>query len=353
MAANNLKVIYDNVIDYGTTTVSADSVAGTYVAANLKKDAKSQTWRSSSKTATLTVSFGSGTFSGYITGTTLVVISAPTIALAPNQVITGAGIAAGTYITSFGTGTGGTGNYTISINQSVGSSGSPITVTVAAAKVLSGVLLAFTNLTATATITTTATGITAGVNPSALGAVLARPWTDTAWDSTFLPANSNSYSYGGGNYARTWFSGDVTCTGLTIVITDTANINSYLEASRLIVGKSWSPKYNTEFGIEVGVKDLSSQSRTESGDLITTRGIRYKTLNFNLNWLTYTDRTTFVNLLKTSGLSRPLAVSLFPNNSDDWDAEGLYQIFGKLTDTAAVTHPMFSVYTSSVSIEEI
>jgi len=53
MAANNLKVIYDNVIDYGTTTVSADSVAGTsYAAANLKKDAKSQTWRSNnSKTA--------------------------------------------------------------------------------------------------------------------------------------------------------------------------------------------------------------------------------------------------------------------------------------------------------------
>jgi hypothetical protein len=280
MAANNLRVIYDNLLDYGTTTVTADTVAGTYVAANVKRDAKSQTWRSTAKTATLTVSFGSP-------------------------------------------------------------------------KTISGVILAFTNLTATATITTTATGITAGVNPSALGAVLARPWTDTAWDSTFLPANSNSYSYGGGSHARTWFSSDVTCTGLTILISDTANTNSYLEVSRLIVGKSWSPKYNTEFGIEVAVKDLSSQSRTESGDLITTRGVRYKTLNFNLNWLTYTDRTTFVNLLKTNGLSRPLAISLFPNNTDDWDAEGLYQIYGKLTDTTAVTHPMFTVYTSSVSIEEI
>jgi hypothetical protein len=280
MAANNLRVIYDNLLDYGTTTVTADTTTGTYVAANLKRDAKSLTWRSAAKTATLTVGFGS-------------------------------------------------------------------------AKTISGVLLAFTNLTATATVTVTAINVTAGVNPSALGAVLARPWADTAWDSTFLPANSSGYSYGSGSHARSWFSGDVTCTGLTIVITDTANSNSYVEVSRLIVGKSWSPKYNTEFGIQVGVKDLSSQSRTESGDLITTRGVRYKTLNFDLNWLTYTDRTTFVNLLKTSGLSRPLAVSLFPNNSDDWDAEGLYQIYGKLTDTAAVTHPMFSVYTSSVSIEEI
>jgi hypothetical protein len=279
MAANNLKVIYDNLVDYDSTTITATNT-GTYVAANLKRDAKSQTWRSLSKPATLTVSFGS-------------------------------------------------------------------------AKTISGVLLAFTNLTATATIRVNATGVTAGANPDALGAVLARPWTDTAWDSTFLPANSSSYSYGGGSHARIWFSSDVTCTGLIITIADTANSNSYLEASRLIVGKSWSPKYNTEFGIEVAVKDLSSQSRTESGDLITTRGVRYKTLNFNLNWLTYTDRTTFVNLLKTNGLSRPLAISLFPNNTNDWDAEGLYQIYGKLTDTAAVTHPMFTVYTSSVSIEEI
>lgn len=279
MAANNLRVIYDNLLDYGTTTITA-SHSGNYAAANLKRDAKSLTWRSTTKTAPLTVGFGS-------------------------------------------------------------------------AKTISGVLLAFTNLTATATVTVTATGVTAGVNPSALGAVLARPWADTEWDSTFLPANSSGYSYGAGTHARFWFSGDVTCTGLTIVITDMANSNSYVEVSRLIVGKSWSPKYNTEFGIQVGVKDLSSQSRTESGDLITTRGVRYKTLNFDLNWLTYTDRTTFVNLLKTSGLSRPLAISLFPNNSDDWDAEGLYQIYGKLTDTAAVTHPMFSVYTSSVSIEEI
>lgn len=67
MAANNLRVIYDNLLDYGTTTVTADTVAGTYVAANVKRDAKSQTWRSTAKTATLTVSFGSPkTISGVI-----------------------------------------------------------------------------------------------------------------------------------------------------------------------------------------------------------------------------------------------------------------------------------------------
>jgi len=284
MAANNLRVIYDNLIDLSTTSISASGTAagGVYVANNLKRDAKSQTWRGTEnvKIITLTVGFGS-------------------------------------------------------------------------ARTVSGVFLGFTNLTSTATIKVTATGVTVGTNPSTLGAVLCRPWADASWDTAYTGGSSNSYGYGAGSHARVWFSSDVTCTGLTIEITDTANTNTSLEVSRLVVGKLWSPKYNTEFGLEVGVKDLTTQSRTQSGDLISTRGPRFKTLNFNLNWLTYTDRTVFINLLKTAGLSRSLLVSLFPNNSDDWDAEQLYQIYGKLTDTPGITHPMFSVYASSVTIEEV
>ena len=282
MAANNLRVIYDNLIDLSTTTVTASGTAnGVYVVDNLKRDAKSQTWRSTQGTsiATLTVSFGS-------------------------------------------------------------------------ARTVSGVFLGFTNLASGSTIKVTATGLSAGTNPSALGAVLCRPWADASWDTAYTGGSNNSYGYGAGSHARVWFSSDVTCTGLTIEITDTTK-TTYLEVSRLVVGKLWSPKYNTEFGLEVGVKDLTTQSRTQSGDLISTRGPRFKTLNFNLNWLTYTDRTVFVNLLKTAGLSRPLLVSLFPNNSDDYEAEQLYQIYGKLTDTPGITHPMFSVYASSVTIEEV
>jgi len=283
MAANNLRVIYDNLIDLsGTTVVPTSSEVATYPISNLKRDAKSQTWRSNNKIVTLTVTF-------------------------PNT------------------------------------------------RTISGVFLGFTNLTSAAKITVTATGVSSGTNPSALGAVLCRPWADSAWDTAYTGGGNNSYGYGAGSHARVWFSQEVTCTGLTIAIDDnnTLQTNSYLEVSRLIVGKYWSPKYNTEFGLEVGVKDLTTQSRTQSGDLISTRGPRFKTLNFNLNWLTYTDRTVFVNLLKTAGLSRPLLVSLFPNNSDDYEAEQLYQIYGKLTDTPGITHPMFSVYASSVTIEEV
>jgi hypothetical protein len=56
-----------------------------------------------------------------ITGTIglLTVTTTPTGNLAVGQVITGATVAAGTTITGLGTGTGGTGTYTVSVNQTV------------------------------------------------------------------------------------------------------------------------------------------------------------------------------------------------------------------------------------------
>ena len=71
------------------------------------------------------------TFSGTgsITGTTLTITAVTTGILAVGTLITGTGVTAGTKITALGTGTGGTGTYTV--NNSHGGTGS-ITITVPA-----------------------------------------------------------------------------------------------------------------------------------------------------------------------------------------------------------------------------
>ena len=58
---------------------------------------------------------------GSISGTTLTVSATPSGALGPGQTISGSGIASGTQITAFGTGTGGTGTYTVNSSQTVAS----------------------------------------------------------------------------------------------------------------------------------------------------------------------------------------------------------------------------------------
>lgn len=71
MAANNLRIIYQNIAD--TATLTASSTAGTTSVNNLKKDSKASIWRSSTSStssvkvnlvATFTSSIIGG---GYIT----------------------------------------------------------------------------------------------------------------------------------------------------------------------------------------------------------------------------------------------------------------------------------------------
>ena len=62
---------------------------------------------------------GSGT--GVISAYTLTISGSPTGAFAVGQIITGTGVAQGTYITALVSGTGGTGTYTVNISQTVSS----------------------------------------------------------------------------------------------------------------------------------------------------------------------------------------------------------------------------------------
>jgi hypothetical protein len=60
----NLRVVYDNAAD--RATVSASSVAGTLAAANLMTNIKSQVWRATDTSATLTLTWPSAEFAGCV-----------------------------------------------------------------------------------------------------------------------------------------------------------------------------------------------------------------------------------------------------------------------------------------------
>lgn len=272
MAANNLRIIYKNLVD--TATVTASTTAGVTSAANLKLDAKSLVWRSTGNTATLTV-------------------------------------------------------------------------TLAVASTVSGVILPFTNLSSTAMITVTLS------NAYTTGAVLCAPYSGTElWNSASIPGGTSTYSYGGGTYARVWFPKQTNITTITIAITNTSP-NTYIEISRLIVGDYWSPTYNTSYGLSTQLQDLSSHERTESGDLITNRGTIHNTMSFTLDYLNVADRLQLTSLLKNNGLYRPIFISLFPDNSSDWTKEQAHQIYGKLSQLSAITHPYMELYNSNIDIEEV
>lgn len=221
------------------------------------------------------------------------------------------------------------------------------TVTLATPSIIGGVILPFCNLTSTATINVTLnTGFTTGT-------IAACPYQNLgAWDWGALPLGVNGYSYGGGTYARAWFS-QASCSSLTITITDTANTEGYLEFSRMIVGPYWSPRYNTSFGLSATPKDLSVHERSESGDLVTTRGVKFNSINFDLKWLNDSDRHQLISILKGSGMYKPMLISLFPDNSEDWAKEQSFMVYGKLPQLNDLSHPIFGIYSTQIQIEEI
>lgn len=306
MASNNLRIIYENLVDSTSTTITPSSTASSQVtAANLKLDTKALIWRSATTSNT----------------------------------------------------NDARANLIVSFDQS---------------RPISGVILPFCNLSSSATIrvrgyTGTVPTHTGTVNAPTFdtsgatmvfdsGTIAACPYQPLGlWNWGAYPLGVNSYSYGGGTYGRLWIPNgyQVPCSSLTIEIIDTANSSQYIEASRLIIGYHWSPKYNTTLGLSNSIKDSSSHVRSESGNLLTNRGTSYNTINFNLQWLTPADRLELMRILKGNGLAKPLFISLFPDNVDDWAKEQTHQIYGKLSSLPGISHPVYEMYSSTIDIEEI
>lgn len=369
MAANNLRIIYKNRIDDTTTTITSSVVAlGTTNVNNLKKDAKSLVLRTTGQENTLTVNFG-GTVT--IRGVVLPFTNLTSTATIKVTTIGGETALASVEVTgAFDNKIPGT--YSISA------------ALISAPQMAGGVkptmtLTYLTPSTAIVTVVTAGSGYTSpmtisgdglqalggtGAGTIVLTAIMSAAYTTgdklaceyqqaDNWDSSYLPTGANGFSYGSGTYARIWFPIAKPCTGLSILISDMGNTAEYLEISRLVAGDYWSPTFNTSFGLSNSPKDLSSNTRTESGDLVTTRGVRYNTMRFDLTWLSPDDRLIMTKILKANGLSKPMLISLFPDCEEDYDKEQTYQIFGKLSQLSDISHPMFGIYSSSIDIEEV
>lgn len=229
-----------------------------------------------------------------------------------------------------------------------------ITITWDASQQIDSVVVPFCNFTQNATIRvrfyTEATDSTPIADS---GLTAACPYSSTTPWNWAGPINTTSmYSYAGGTAARYWHPEQVACKKLVINLADSLNTSSYIELSRLIVGNYWSPVYNTKFGLQVSYTDSSNHFRTEAGNLLTDNKAIYKNITFDLEWLTPADRTNFINMLKTNGIRRPLFISIFPESTDT-EKESLYQIYGKLNTVPGLSHPMFTVYTTQITVEEI
>lgn len=161
----------------------------------------------------------------------------------------------------------------------------------------------------------------------------------------------NTWPRGGGSDGVTWFA-PVRVRQIVIDVSAPQSPEGYLEISRLVVGNYWSPQYNAEYGAQVQTQDSSENYRTGAGNLKTVLGTTSDKLSINLAHLTPMDRARFMRILRENGKGKAMLFSLFPENPDPL-LEQDYMLYGKASNSDAVTTPYFETYSAPLQIEGI
>jgi hypothetical protein len=275
----NLRIVYDNAASRAASLVASSEV-GNLLASNLLSDLKSEVWRTSSTSGTLTLTWSSSEVVG--------VVSLP-----------------------------------------------------------------FSSLTTTATIRVRA--YTSASDPTPAydsGAVLASPLPFGSFYWGLAPLNVNSYAYGGGMNATLWFN-PIPVQKLVIDLVDTNNTNGFIEAGKIVVGAYWEPTVNCQYGAQVTPMDMTTNTRTDAGDLRSNRGPQYKKLSFSLAYLPKTDRDMAWRILRGNGMFKPVFVSLLPGSTDDTVGEQLFSVYGKLSQMSDIKFTFANQFDTQIEIEEI
>lgn len=147
------------------------------------------------------------------------------------------------------------------------------------------------------------------------------------------------------------FFNEVTVKRFEIIVTSSGNADGYIEIGRIILGESWSPTYNAEYGAQITPIDLSQISRTVGGDQKVDVRTMHKKMDFNLRYMPQTDKTALSTIIRKIGMRQPVFVSMYPNETDEVFQAG--NIFGRFESISPFEHSLTNVYDTSITIEEI
>lgn len=104
-----------------------------------------------------------------------------------------------------------------------------------------------------------------------------------------------------------WFGAEQLVRYLRIAITQPVDADP-LAIGALVVGESFQPRYNKEWGSGRGVKDSGTITRLPSGGVAVVEGARYATYSWTLGDLSDAEADALFELQLDRGESRPILV---------------------------------------------
>lgn len=175
-----------------------------------------------------------------------------------------------------------------------------------------------------------------GHNLTTAGTIRAQGYSDTGFgvgspdgllfDSTALPAFSvasldeeDAADYLEADFRRrkSWvhyFAEVSTLRALKLTFADAANPDGYMEASRLFVGKYFSPQKDPPFGgLQLAPGSMTKSGRLDGGSLRSDRGADFLQITITLPFILDADVSKFLALVRRLGKHRDFWFDFYPD----------------------------------------
>lgn len=137
-----------------------------------------------------------------------------------------------------------------------------------------------------------------------------------------------------------------------IVLSDSGNVDNYVEASRAFVGTCWAPSIGVSYSsTDWGWGDTTTQYRTAGGSLRSDGGRRYREMTLNFDMLTEQEMLDLQEHCWYVGLEKDFAVACFSDFTGQMERDFIIQ--AKLTAKPVIKPIGFDYYSAKLDIAEV
>jgi len=111
-----------------------------------------------------------------------------------------------------------------------------------------------------------------------------------------------------------WFD-DVVADYMRVVVKDPQNTDGYIEAGRIMLGDSFSPRYNFSYGSGITYASQTTVTRVRSGAMISDNRPSYRVAKFSLSYMTENEGVEMLDMMDNPSNKSDALVSLYPEHT--------------------------------------
>jgi hypothetical protein len=168
----------------------------------------------------------------------------------------------------------------------------------------------------------------------------------TLYNKVGLPTYVD-FGFGGATKTSVWLP--TTQVVKKLVITLTSSSVSAIDCARIICGTYWESSRQVNNGIQLGYDDSSEITTTRSGNTYEDRKPISETMQFDLEYISDTDRQELQKLMRSWGSSALIYYCVFPDNTNPEITQS-YSIYGR-SESNSIQYQFHKFYNTNINIK--